>query len=430
MIIRDPIHGDMSFSKREVQVIDTYEVQRLRGLRQLGAANLVYPGCVHTRFEHSLGTAHTVKKLMQSLRWSGHTIDPEIEELIRIAALLHDITHLPYGHTLEDERGIFPRHDTGNRYEKLLAAGEVGNVLAKLGIKEQVMDMLVGNGHSPYFPIWAKEIISSTIDADVLDYLKRDAYFAGLAHDYDERIFSYFTIIDDKLALNMVKHGLDRLDARSEILHLLRFRYFMMERVYSHHTKIIAGMMISKAVELAVQYGLTEDELLYGNDFALLEKLKQLGLANNDAQITKLVRRFESRNFLKRAYVLSAGQLGRKDRHKLIDKYHVSKEQRNRAEEELARELGLPAGEVLIYCPSEWVMKESSALVKTTLGIHRLNEPRLNPPVDVKVLEDQYENLWKMYVCTPLEVAERAAQLCVEYFGYENEFISKKGFTE
>ncbi|AZR73615.1 hypothetical protein BBF96_09570 [Anoxybacter fermentans] len=423
MILRDPIHGDISFTDREVQVIDTYEVQRLRGLKQLGTANLVYPGCVHTRFDHSLGTAHTAKKILQALRWNGHTIDPEIEEIITIGAILHDITHLPYGHTLEDERQIFPRHDSRNRYEKLIDSGEVGKVLERLNLKEKVMAILTGSGESKYFPKWARDIISSTLDADVLDYLKRDAYFAGIAHDYDERVFSYFTILNDQLALNMVKHGMDRLDARSEILHLLRFRYFMMERVYTHHTKIIAGAMIAKAVELAVDYGLTEDDLLRCNDYTLLEKLKEIGQEENDSRILDLVRRFESRRFLKRAYVLSAGQLGRKERRDLIKIYTGPGGDRARAEEELANELGISAAEVLIYCPNEWVMKESAALARTSLGIHRLNEPRINPPVDVKVLEDQYENLWRFYVCVPQEVVYRAGKLCVKYFGFDNEFI-------
>ncbi|MFN8642636.1 MAG: hypothetical protein U0802_13660 [Candidatus Binatia bacterium] len=78
-------------------------------------------------------------------------------------------------------------------------------------------------------------MIASTVDADLLDYLRRDAYFTGLAHDYDDRVFRYFTVADDHLALSMVKHGMDRPDARSEVIQLLRMRYFLTERVYYHH---------------------------------------------------------------------------------------------------------------------------------------------------------------------------------------------------
>lgn len=417
MILRDPIHGDMVFSQREVQVIDTFELQRLRGLRQLGTANLVYPGCVHTRFEHSLGTAATAKKILQALRWNGYQIDAELEEWITIAALLHDITHLPYGHTLEDEFGIYPRHDSKKRLQRVLTTGEVGQVLANLGVQGIILDLLISPDDAHNFPHWAREVISSTLDADVLDYLRRDAYFAGLAHDYDERVFSYFTIIDDSLGINLVKHGLDRLDARSEILHLLRFRYFMMERVYTHHTKIIAGAMIAKAVQLATVYGLTEEQLLSLNDFSLLDRLKEIARANQDLQISNLVKRFQSRKLLKRAYVLSTNQLDQGERLRLCNTLRAKRV----IEGELAADLGLSPEEVIIYCPNRWVMKESAVLAKTSLGVHRLNEPQLNL-FDVQLLEDQYENLWRFYLLVPPEYVQPAGRLSAEYFGFDNEF--------
>lgn len=421
MILRDPIHGDITFSERETKVIDTVELQRLRGLRQLGTANLVYPGCVHTRFEHSLGTAATAKKIIKALRRNGYKIDSELEELVTIAALLHDITHLPYGHTLEDEFQIFPRHDLDQRFQRLLTVGEIGAVLARLGIKASILDLLNSRSESKDFPQWVREIISSTIDADVLDYLRRDAYFAGLVHNYDERVFSYFTIIDDSLGINLEKHGLDRLDARSEILHLLRFRYFMMERVYAHHAKIISGAMIAKAVQLATDYGLTEDQLLQLNDFSLLEKLKQLARDYQDRKISNLVARFQSRNLYKRAYVLSTNQLNQKERCQLCEKLTGAKKERLIMEAELAENLGLSPEEVIIYCANQWVMKESAVLARTSLGVHRLNEPELNL-LEVQLLEEQYENLWRFYLLVPREKIQQAGEFGAEYFGFDNEF--------
>lgn len=420
MILRDPIHGDINFSERETKVIDTVELQRLRGLRQLGTANLVYPGCVHTRFEHSLGTAATAKKIIKALRKNGYKIDSELEELLTIAALLHDITHLPYGHTLEDEFQIFPRHDLDKRFQRLLTVGEIGAVLDRLGIKTSILDLLNSRSESKDFPQWVREIISSTIDADVLDYLRRDAYFAGLVHNYDERVFSYFTIIDDSLGINLAKHGLDRLDARSEILHLLRFRYFMMERVYAHHAKIISGAMIAKAVQLATDYGLTEDQLLQLNDFSLLEKLQQLARDYQDRKISNLVARFQSRNLYKRAYVLSTNQLDQKERFQLCEKLAGAKKERLIMEAELAENLGLSPEEVIIYCANQWVMKESAVLARTSLGVHRLNEPELNL-LEVQLLEEQYENLWRFYLLVPREKIQQAGELGTGYFGFDNE---------
>src|SRR5712692_9167602 len=107
MIIRDPIHGDIALSPVEEKVLDFPEVQRLRGIKQLGTASLVYPGCVHTRFDHSLGVNALAKRIIESLRHSGARIAAETEQAIGVAALLHDVTHVPFGHTLEDERRLF-----------------------------------------------------------------------------------------------------------------------------------------------------------------------------------------------------------------------------------------------------------------------------------------------------------------------------------
>src|SRR5438093_9977689 len=99
MLIRDPIHGDIVLTRMEEQVLDCAAVQRLRGIKQLGTASLVYPGCVHTRFDHSLGTCALAKRIVAALRAAGTPVEVDLEALIAIAALLHDVTHVPFGHT-------------------------------------------------------------------------------------------------------------------------------------------------------------------------------------------------------------------------------------------------------------------------------------------------------------------------------------------
>src|SRR5215470_5378263 len=121
MLIRDPVHGDVRLTRLETAILDTPAMQRLRGVKQLGTAYLVYPGCTHTRFEHSLGACHVAHRICAQLRRDGVDVSGEDEEHIGAAALLHDVTHAPFGHTLEDERCLFPRHDKGARLEKLLA---------------------------------------------------------------------------------------------------------------------------------------------------------------------------------------------------------------------------------------------------------------------------------------------------------------------
>src|SRR5213082_944631 len=109
-LIRDAVHGDIEMSALEVELMDTPEFQRLRGIKQLGTAYLVFPSAVHTRFEHSLGTSWMANRVLDAVR-RFQAVSAEEESLIRVSALLHDLTHIPFGHTLEDERRVLPRHD-------------------------------------------------------------------------------------------------------------------------------------------------------------------------------------------------------------------------------------------------------------------------------------------------------------------------------
>src|SRR6185369_7432267 len=104
-LIRDAVHGDIEMTPVEVELIDTQEFQRLRGIKQLGTAYLVFPSAMHTRFEHSLGTSWMAHRMILAIRRTQAMPD-EKELIIRVAALLHDITHIPFGHTLEDERRV------------------------------------------------------------------------------------------------------------------------------------------------------------------------------------------------------------------------------------------------------------------------------------------------------------------------------------
>jgi|SRR5215470_4714613 len=416
MLIRDPVHGDISLSPRETAVLDCAAVQRLRGIKQLGAAHLVYPGAVHTRFDHSLGACAVAHRIVATLRRDDVEVAPDLEDLIGAAALLHDITHVPFGHTLEDERRLFARHDKGSRLDGLLAS-ELGAALARLGMREGIADLL---GAAPgSLPAWARDVVSSTIDADLLDYLRRDTYFTGLAHDYDDRVYQYFTVADGRLALHMAKHGMDRPDARSEVIQLLRMRYFLTERVYYHHTKVVAGAMISKAVELALDHGvLSEGALLDLNDWTLLDRLARAGVPS----IAALIARLQRRDLFKRAYVISAHSVDPEERGALVQRYHESRTQRSAAEAALASALRCPVEEVIIYCPALTVMKEAAARVTTSRGLRRLNDRSDAAFPEISALEDRYANLWRLYVFVAPAAVERATPAAVELFRHRSEY--------
>jgi HD superfamily phosphohydrolase len=415
MLIRDPVHGDIELGSLETAILDLPEMQRLRGIKQLGTAHLVFPGALHTRFDHSIGVCAVAHRLVAGLRQTGAVIPSDLEELIGVGALLHDVTHVPFGHTLEDERRLFPRHDKGTRLARLLEGG-LGEALRRLNVFEAVAGLLGALPNT--LPRWAPAVIASTLDADLLDYLRRDSYFAGLAHDYDDRIFRYFTIAQDELALRMVKHGMDRPDARSEVVQLLRMRYFLTERVYYHHTKVAAGAMISKAVETALDASiLAEDDLFSVNDWTLLERLERA------PPTQRLARRLNRRHLLKRGYVISARTVPHERRAALVQSFHDSRASRAMAEGAVAAELGLPPDEVIVYCPALTVMKEAAARVETESGLSRLNDPENAAFAEIGAIEERYAGLWRFYVFVPGHATERAASVAAELFGQSSEHL-------
>src|SRR5215472_5482214 len=144
-LIRDAVHGDIEMSGLEVELMDTPEFQRLRGIKQLGTAYLVFPSAVHTRFEHSLGTSWMAHRMLDAVRRTT-PVSADDEMLIRVSALLHDLTHIPFGHTLEDERRVLPRHDKDQeRVEHFYRRSAVGRILKREGLQERVIDTINGN---------------------------------------------------------------------------------------------------------------------------------------------------------------------------------------------------------------------------------------------------------------------------------------------
>jgi uncharacterized protein len=415
LLLRDPVQGDVFLTEMETRVMDTREMQRLRNIKQLGTAHLVFPGCVHTRFDHSLGSLAAAHRILENLRLAGFHIDPHDAQLVRLSILTHDVTHIPYGHTFEDERQIFPRHDAGPRLDHFFGPStELGRVLAELGVAEQVRGILTGAPPAP----WMGQIVSSTVDADLLDYLRRDSFFAGLRQDYDDRVFSYFMLENDQLLINMVKHGIDRPDARTEVLHLLRMRYMLTERIYLHHAKIASGAMISKAVELHAQRGLREEAFYDLGDQTMLDLLARLP---GPAVIGELVEALGARRLHKRAYVLSSVSLG--DRlGEFIARYAGQSSEREAVEATIAAKAKLKPGQVILYCPKASYFKEVRVPVKVRAGVGPLYQLDTNAG-EVGAMARQYESLWRAYVFCPAEKVDVVRRACERHFGLPSEFV-------
>jgi HD superfamily phosphohydrolase len=419
-VFRDAIHGDVTLSREvEVALMDTPEFQRMRGIKQLGTASLVYPSAVHSRFEHSLGTCFLARRIVALAEGAGGTFaDEEEKRALFAAALLHDVSHIPFGHTFEDERHIFPRHDSTDRFDSFLRHGELGRVLRRLGLTDAVFAILGGGETRPVM----REIVSGTICSDLLDYLARDAFFCGLTGTYDQRIFRYFRVdrATDRLYLEAQKDGIIREDVVSEIVNLLRLRYFLSERVYFHHSKTASGAMISRAVEAAVNAGLQLEDMFALRDDQLLWMLERK--YGRIAAVRTLMEHFLAHRLYKRAYVLTR-RVGEARQQALIASYHRDRAAREEAERQLSHKLKLKDGELIVYCPAgKMQLKEADIPVRVDEGpLRSLGD--LSLP-EIKVLSERHRDLWRFYVFVAPEHAGRmraVAAACEAFFQHPNE---------
>jgi HD superfamily phosphohydrolase len=387
-LIRDAVHGDIELEALEVELIDTPEFQRLRGIKQLGTAYLIYPSATHSRFEHSLGTSWMARRIIDALRRT-HTIAKEEATAIRIAALLHDITHIPFGHTLEDERRVLPRHDQDeDRFRYFLRESRPARILEKSGFQQDVLNILEGKAG------FAGEIVTGAITADLLDYLRRDTYFVGFSQYYDPRLFQSFTLDQGRFVVNLEKHGVLRQDTLSELINLLRIRYTLSERVYFHHTKIASGAMISKAVELALGAGLPTQELFRLKDETLICRLRDR--YGGGPAITHILDRLESRQIYRACFVLTAA-VGEARQKAIVDRFHSSAANRESLERDIAAALGTEPHRVIAYCPSIGMsLPEAEVLVRLENGEIRPLSGSNNE--EVRVLREKHKSLWKFFV--------------------------------
>jgi hypothetical protein len=444
--MRDPVHGDVYLTHDELELLDTPELQRLRGVKQLGTAYLVYPGAVHTRFDHSIGTVHLTQRLIDSVNLSFEldpratlAISEEEARVIRIAALLHDATHIPFGHNIEDQDGLFERHDSAYRYRRMFDRSRpLGRALERLGARDDVFSILTKPGTEGRrdVPAYWHQIISGTIAADILDYLARDAYFTGLRLQVDERVASYFKIdrASGNLYVDLAKHDLLREDILSEIVRMLEARYYFSERVYYHHAKVAAGALVARAVDLLVRAGaLSEEDLYDTTDDSLL--LVLLAAADTTepalrARVRDLVERLRGRRLYKRACVFpryeNAGV-----QEELVARYFAGGGAAERAEveariEDLVRFATGRDVRVIVYCPAQRMqLKEARIHVRWPGhdGVRPLAEfaDRVHRLQD---LEDSYKNLWKFYVladCSEPSVLAKVQEIALaEFAGARN----------
>lgn len=251
--IRDPIHGFVSVMGRELDVLDTPLFQRLRRINQLAMARLVYPGALHTRFDHTLGVLHVAGQLCKQLR-----IDEPHTRIIRLAALLHDIGHGPFSHVSE----TILKHISGDELEKkagkkdkihelitqqiILENPDLNPGLSDLDRQDIVKLLKDGLDRRVY-----RDIISGPLDADKQDYLLRDSYFCGVR-------YGVYDIAQLHKTLTTASDGGDEIMVVDETgLHGLEqfvlAKYYLTTQVYRHKVRLISDSMLVRAMVLGVQ---------------------------------------------------------------------------------------------------------------------------------------------------------------------------------
>ena len=294
--ITDPIHRYIRFSETEREIVDTVIFQRLRGIRQLAGAHLVYPSAQHSRFEHSIGTMHIAGYAGETLFSKGYFGDEDKVQQLRLAALLHDVGHGPFSHLFEEvlmEKHNMNHEDMG---KQIISRSEISDILRKHGYNSSdICKLSFGQSNIQFF----NEIISGALSADMMDYLPRDGLFTGVEYgkiDYHRLISSFEVTTDGHLAIN--KSALYSLES------MLISRYEMYKAVYFHKTVRSAEVMLLRSIMLAdEQLNLTDKTLnkyLSLTDEITLERIRLLG--NDNKSAVRLAQDYKSRKLLKCVY--------------------------------------------------------------------------------------------------------------------------------
>ena len=252
-ILNDPIYGFITIPNTLIyDLIQHPYFQRLRRISQMGMSYLVYPGAHHTRFHHALGCMYIMQKAVQTLNFKGVTISEEEENALYVAILLHDIGHGPFSHALENSVVEEVHHEELSLLfmEQLNAEFD-----GKLSLAIQVFK---GEYHRKFM----LQLISSQLDMDRMDYLKRDSFYSGVneGNVNSERLIQMLNVQDDVLV--MEEKGIYSIEK------FLMARRLMYWQAYLHKTSVVAELTLTKILKRAKELA-TKGEVLFGSPFLL-----------------------------------------------------------------------------------------------------------------------------------------------------------------
>lgn len=292
--ITDPIHKFIRFTELEKKIIDSNVFQRLRRIKQLAGAHLVYPAAQHSRFEHSLGAMHVAGLAGEHL-FSIGVIDKESIQELRVASLLHDIGHGPFSHLFEEALKVTGNSNHESLGAKIICKTELGDILSDYGFSSQtISEISFGNSKVKF----KNEIISGSLSSDLMDYLPRDGFFTGVEYgkvDHN-RIINSFRVTDSKsLALDI--------SSFYSFESMIISRFEMFRAVYFHKTVRSAEVMLLHSILLSSDTlnlrGLALTDYLKLTDESLICKISS---SQNNKVAQEMISNYLDRKLLKCVY--------------------------------------------------------------------------------------------------------------------------------
>jgi HD superfamily phosphohydrolase len=387
--IKDSVHDHIEVQGIGAALLETPPMQRLRRITQLGTAPLVYPSATHTRFEHSLGVYDLTARAVESLGVPDRTA-----RTVRAAALLHDVGHPPFSHSLEPllERYTGHSHDDVSH---LIGSGEVAAVLERHSIDpDRVATLISGGGRYG-------QLLAGDLDVDRMDYLSRDALHTGVPYGTIdiERLLRALQFDDGNLVLE--EGNVQTAES------LLIARALMNPTVYYHHVTRIARAMLQRATLRLLEAGTTRPETVARMDDPEL----RVTLRNCEGA-RSLVERLDERRLYKRAIWAEHEDVGR-DR---VEELRDSPPNRlHDLEVEIAEVAGVDRDAVLLDLQGPPAMQEATTKVTVNAEIRELGEQSTL----VDALERAQLEQWRLGVYAPAELTESVGAAAERVLGLD-----------
>jgi HD superfamily phosphohydrolase len=419
-VIYDPVHGSIRVDGPFLTIMDRHEMQRLRGVKQLGLGSMVFPGANHTRFEHSLGTYHLAGRMADSV---GAYDEDALA--VRAAGLLHDICHTPFSHTMAEVVEAITGMDHMEAAGKLIK-GEIrtrnkrdddvfgdippiSEVLEENGIssekvcdlimhpssRDESMDAFSGGRKIAHFSSkdFIHQIIHGPVDADQMDYLVRDAHYTGVTHgkvDID-RLIGTMKVHNDRIVIE--KGGTAAAEG------LMVARSLMYSSVYFHRTVRIIKMMLMKSIEAS---SIDVGEIYLWDDSELMGRLIDEG--GTPSRIARSVR---NRVLYKKVITIFSEDASEDLLSDLSE--FTAYRKRKQLEGEIADRAGVDISDVTVDIPPRSILLSNMNIGKTDVSIldpegKVKSLARLSPVA--KALQSRDTFGWSLLIASPEEQRE------------------------